>query len=577
MICSRITERRRTFRRVLVSAALFCLLAFFCIGTALAAGEPEFWISPDGTLTPDAITCSKAEDGKYYLMLPAAVDPENLCFGVADGVKFTFRNKTIQTGDSARELKEGDFSVKVNKKGFTMHVMIGSPGLPAVFVTTESGSLKQIESSKANREPGQLVFVGPEGDVQYSGGLEHIKARGNSSMTFAKKNYQIKLEKGADLMGMGKAKKWILTGNYRDKSHLRNRIMMDLADAIGLPYTVKNTPAELYINHEYRGLYLLSEKIEIDDDRINIADLEKATKEINDKSLSEYKLIGKRKATKGSFKAYDIPANPEDITGGYLVEYESYTSRYRDEASAYTTKRGSVLVVKSPEYASREQMTYISGLMQSFENAIKAGDGTDPETGKHYTEIADAESLALKYMIEEISENYDGNSSSQYFFKPADSVSEKFFSGPVWDYDSTFGAYAQPRNAKKVTNPAFLWIAEGDKNAWYPMLWTHQDFRTLVDTLWNERVRTGVEVLLGNKTAEEAGIGSGKLRSIDEYADAIRKSVKMDRIRWPRKSKPSADSAAWTGASFEENVKYLKDYLQKRRDFLDEAWGANAP
>lgn len=571
-----IHSQRCAVRKGLASIALACLMACFCIGFALAAGEPDFWVSPDGSLTPDAVTCSKAEDGKYYLMLPAAVNPEELCFGVADGVKFTFRNKAVQTGDSAKDLKEGDFSVKVNKKSFTLHVMVGSPGLPALFITTESGSLKKIESSKANREPGQMVFVGPEGDVQYSGALEHIKARGNSSMTFAKKNYQIKLEKGTGLMGMGKAKKWILTGNYRDKSHLRNRIMMDLADVIGLPYTVQHTPAELYINHEYRGLYLLSEKIEIDDDRIDIADLEEATKEVNDKPLNEYKSIGKRKATKGSFKAYDIPNNPEDITGGYLVEYESYTSRYRDEPSAYTTKRGSVLVVKSPEYASQEQMTYISGLMQSFENAIKAEDGKDPETGKHYTDIADAESLALKYMIEEISENYDGNSSSQYFFKPADSSSEKFFSGPVWDYDSTFGAYAQPRNAKKVTDPAFLWIAEGDRNAWYPMLWTHQDFRAQVGTLWNDRVRAGVDVLLGKKTAEEAGFGAGKIRSIDEYAEEIKKSVRMDRIRWPRKSKRSADSAAWTGGSFEENIKYLKDYLQKRRDFLDQAWGTYA-
>ena len=187
----------------------------------------------------------------------------------------------------------------------------------------------------------------------------------------------------------------------------------------------------------------------------------------------------------------------------------------------------------------------------------------DPDSGKHYTEIADAESLALKYMIEEISENYDGNSSSQYFYKPADSVSEKIFAGPVWDYDSTFGAYAAKHNAKYVLNPAYLWIANGDRTAWYPALYRHQEFRDLVAELWDERVKGAVEALLGMGEAEG-------IRSIEQWQKAIQDSAAMDRKRWPRPE--VSDTVAQTGGSFEANITFLKDYLTKRYEFLNETW-----
>ena len=551
--------------RLYFPVLLFIVLLGTLLAAAASAAGPEAWISPDGTLTADAITFNKNEGKGYTLYLPGYLKTEDMKFGVAEGVSFTYGSRKIKTGDSAEIIKTGSTQIAIGKQKGSLTVMRGSKGLPAVFVTTESGNLKKIEASKANREPGTCVLRGPDGEVQYDGTLESVKCRGNSSMTFKKKNYQIKLAKSTDLLGMGKAKKWILTGNYRDKSYLRNQVMLDLAAAVGMSYTPGHISAELYINHEYRGLYLFSEKVEIDKDRIAVANLEKATEKLNDNPLDTFKSVGKKKSTKGSYKAYDIPNEPEDITGGYLVEFESYPARYKQEASAYTTRKGNILVVKSPEYASVAQMKYVSSLFQSFENAIMSDSGTDPDTGSHYTEIADADSLALKYMIEEISENYDGNSSSQYFYKPADSVSTKIFAGPVWDYDSTFGSYAAKHNAKYVLNPAHLWIASGDRTAWYPALYRHQDFRSLVASLWEDRVKGAVEVLLGLRES-----ASDTLQSIDQLQKSIQDSAAMDRKRWPRPE--VSDTVAQTGGSFEANVKFLKDFLKKRYDFLNSTW-----
>ena len=550
------------WKSLILSAWILLLCGVFTF--ALAEG-PDFWISPDGTLTADAIALTKNEGRGYTLYLPGFLRTDEMKFGVAEGVSLTYGSRQIKSGDSAGIVKTGDVKVRIGKKELPVTVMRGSAGLPAVFVTTESGTVSKIEAKKTNLEAGTLVLRGPEGDVQYDGALEHIKCRGNSSMTFPKKNYQIKLAEGADLLGMGKAKKWILTGNYRDKSLLRNQITLDLAAAAGLQYTPEHTPAELYINHEYRGLYLFSEKVEINKNRLSLRDLGKETEERNENPLSTYKAAGSYEPTPRRWKGFEIPADPEDITGGYLIEFESYKARYKQEASAYTTRFGNILVVKSPEYASVAQMKYIAGLFQSFENAIMSEDGKDPDSGKHYSQIADPESLALKYMIEEISENYDGNSSSQFFYKPADSVSEKIFAGPAWDYDSAYGAYAAKHNARNVLNPEKLWIAKGGNTAWYPALYRQADFRGLVADIWNGRMKQAVEVLLGLREPETEG-----LQSIDRWQEILKDSAAMDRKRWPRFAK--SNTVAQTGNTFGENVEFLKDYLKKRYEFLNKMW-----
>ena len=95
-------------------------------------------------------------------------------------------------------------------------------------------------------------------------------------------------------------------------------------------------------------------------------------------------------------------------------------------------------------------MEYISGYMQSFEDAIYASDGIDPATGKHYTQLVDLDSLVNKYLIEEVSKNYDGNTSSMFFYKDSDAVDPLMYAGPCWDYDSAYASYAREDNAKRV-------------------------------------------------------------------------------------------------------------------------------
>lgn len=521
-------------------------------------------VETEDELPADAITWYK-KGSKYYLFLPGAVDTDQMRVYFTGVSEITLDGQTLANGDAFSFTPDTAGKLRAAGKVYTIEVMQGAQ-IPALYIQTESGSLKTIEASKANKEKGELLAVDENGNTVYDGALAHIKIRGNMSTRFNKKSYTVKLEKSTNMFGFGKAKKWVLIGNARDKSLLRNQITYNMARYVGLPCTPDCRQVDLYINREYRGAYLFSDKVQISKANVDIFDLEEATEELNEQALSAYSAVGPGLPTIGQYKAYAIPNIPDDITGGYLVEYESYSSRYREEPCAYYTTQKKVIVVKDPDIVSAEQAEYIFGFMQGFENAIFADNGIDPDTGKHYSDYVDMDSLVKKFMIEEVSKNYDGNSSSQYFFKPADSVSEKAFCGPVWDYDSAYGSYGKSENAA-VLSPKGLQQTKASGNTyWWPRLYQKADFRAAVSDAWDNAFAPAIRILLGQETDE-----SGTLLSIGQYAEQLRASADMNFIRWPMKQ-GSANFAS-TGKTYDANIAFLTNFIARRYEFLQKEWG----
>ena len=211
-------------------------------------------------------------------------------------------------------------------------------------------------------------------------------------------------------------------------------------------------------------------------------------------------------------------------------------------------------------------MAYISGLIQAYENAIFADNGTDPSTGKHYTELMDLDSLALKYLLEEVCKNCDGNQSSQYYYKPSDSVSTRMFAGPAWDYDTTFGDYARV-GTRELLNPEGLYLTTRNSSRyWWPQLYAKADFREAVRTRWTDKYLPAMRILCGLEK-DPANI----LHSIADYAEAVRDSAAMNFTLWPMRQ--ASDNIASCGKTFQKNVDYLQNFVEKRMAFLDSEWG----
>ncbi|MCM1173486.1 MAG: CotH kinase family protein [Blautia sp.] len=438
-------------------------------------------------------------------------------------------------------------------------VWMYSENIPAVFIDTESGTAEQINNDKNYREPGYLSVLEADGKSSFELSLAYIKGRGNTSFTeFAKKPFQIKLSDAVPFLGMESARKWIFVSNAADPTLLRNALSRNLADRLGLAQSKEGVFVDLYLNGEYWGNYYVVEKIEIRNNRLDITDLEQLTEIANDETdLSLYET-----AWTDTTKAKQIPKEPGDITGGYLIERD-FDDRFLKEVetngSYFITDAQESFILRSPEYASENQIAYIDEYIQNVENAILASDSLDSATGKYYTDLIDLDSFVRKYLLEEVTANYDGGVASSCFYKDIDAISNKLYAGPVWDYDVTWGntpAYLGHISSSpdRLTRLA----AHSDSSPWFSALYDKPEFYHALTVCYQNEISAYLRTL-----AREY---------VPQLAEMTAASAAMDRMRWEEQYILNEDTA-----SREEEIAFLSDYILKRGAFLDRAWIEQIP
>jgi hypothetical protein len=500
------------------------------------------------------------QEDVYYLFLPGSLKKKklNLTFSGADEIFVD--DKKVSYGDRCR-LKEGSHELRKksskNSVEYSLEVMYTSD-IASVFLETQSGSLEQLHASKENSESGRLTILDSRGHRYFEGEIENLHCRGNSSFEETdKKSYLLKLSQKADLFGMGAAKKWILTANSFDDTLLRNAVAFSIAKMLRLDYTPDVQFVDVYANGRFLGNYLLSEKIEIGKNRINVLDLEKETEALND-GLNPEELeffmepMGRLFSTKG----YLVEKEPEDLTGGYLMEIET-SDRYGLEASGFLTSRMQAVVFESPKYASHAQVAYVSGLYQDFEDAVFSSDGFSPYTGAHYSDYIDVDSFARKYLVEELVKNLDASYTSQFFYKYPDSVSDKFYAGPCWDYDKSIAASGITNDGIDLHDPVGFYAAvqEKDSDLWYA-LYQQEDFRRIVADIFFHELEPQMR-----REAE---------RLIEGYSKEIDASNDCNMLRW--NTFPQTEGLAAKRTMHEGKVAELVTFLDKRLDFLGQEW-----
>ncbi|MBQ9197862.1 MAG: CotH kinase family protein [Clostridia bacterium] len=557
----------------------FILLLIVLFGLPLGAQAREIsrlyvWdggapLPEDGSLPAGAIQWYKRGDTNRYLYLPAGLDAGNLRVRITGADSFTVDGVTVENNTVTNVFVPGE-TVTIANGGSVYHVIVmQSENTASVYLKTQSGKIDWISESKRNHEPGSIYVLDENGKAAFGNDFEYIRVRGNYSFYPYKKSFHIKLNDSAPMLGMPSAKTWLLIASYRDNAMIRNAMTFDLAAAAGMAHTCEYRFAEVYVNTVYYGTYIFCEKIQIQKNRIDVFDLEKATEKLNDKELSKYKRLGTNEYKRNTAKYYDIPNTPEDVSGGYLLQLE-LDERYTSSASGFVTSHGQPVLVKSPEYVSKGQMQYIQSLVQSFENAIWAEDGVDPDTGKHYSEIADMSSLVGKYLVEEITKNVDGNKSSYYLYKYTDDVSDKLFFGPVWDYDIAYGNYtASYYKERNLPSGEGLMTAEDDykRYYWFPRLYQHEDFRQAVKEAYVTRFRPCLEVILGLREPTE---DTGSLLSLSGYEQMLASAADMNFSRW--RTFNDSTFPVKTGADFQENIEFIRQFLSSRLAYLDSLW-----
>ena len=324
------------------------------------------------------------------------------------------------------------------------------------------------------------------------------------------------------------------------------------------------------MNGFYWGTYQICEKIEVDQNRVAINDLGKETQEENPEiDLSECERFGldtiqETWTTPDTILGYQIPGNPEDITGGYLMELE-IGGRYVHEDAGFVTNRNRAVVLQSPKYPSEEQVSYISSLYQEFEDAVYEFDGINKATGKAYYDYIDIESFSKKYLIEEVTKNLDAMITSQYLYKQKDSISTKLFAGPVWDYDSAIGNGVATEDiinengeidyGLDTMSPQGLYAMRDRSDApiWYA-LYYRPEFQEAYKRNYLQ-LRESVLSLINS--------------DIDNLSRQLISSNHMNQIRWNGEIKDATASKE----AFLSSVNEVKQFLKVRILYLDKEWG----
>ena len=545
---------------------ILLVLCLSCMISAAAAEKQTVFSAREAAEISEQVVSRKGKSG-IILSIPGAWDITQIRLSMEGQEAFLLGKNGITVDpqtpvDLTPYLGKKTPVYNTKRKGLGNIIIYHGSKIPALFFTVDAVQMKKVNSSKNEIiQEGHVTVQEADGSLSYDGELTHLKGRGNNTFSYSKKPYEFKLPKKADLAGMGKGKTWILLANYVDVSLLRNQIVLDLSKEIGLPYALDCQQTDVWINGAYNGLYLMTEKVQINKNRINITDLEEKTEAVNDQPLNSYSPFDLKNGFLPIMCGYEIPNDPEDITGGYIAVIEKPHRLNSSRRPGIRTEKQLSVRIKEPTCPSLAQVNYFGKLLNDMHNAILAADGVNPDTGKHYSEYLDITSFARKYLIEEVSKNYDAVSGSQYFFKDSDLVDPLIYAGPSWDYDLSFGNMAS--RGESADGDYMIKLRVGPTNL-YSQLGKHDEFMDQIGNNWREVFRPAAAILLG----EAPATGKSGLRSLDEYSSLLKNSAAMNAARWGNPNIVSAKA----GKDFSSGVKALKTWIRKRIDYLDKRY-----
>ncbi|MEY2877963.1 MAG: hypothetical protein RLZZ15_343 [Verrucomicrobiota bacterium] len=365
-----------------------------------------------------------------------------------------------------------------------------------------------------------------------------MTVRGNFSSAFPKKSYSLSFlddlgrsDPQAPL-GLDRATDWALYAPWStDRTYVRNAFVYALSNRLGR-WAPRTRFVEMFYNQDadgltaadYAGIGVLTDRLKIDNHRIDIANL-----------------------------SPDDNTAP-DITGGYIIKFDpvpdpAHYTFITDRGNP--SAAGTAVVIDTPaaDSLTPAQRTYIRGYLQTMENALYADDAAEFRT-RTYLDYIDLPSWVDHHLLEVFSGNVDGLYRSEYFTKDRGG---KLVAGPVWDFDSSLGN-GDPRGADPRT-----WQTGGGievwNYAWFGKITGDPEFMQAWVDRWQSLRRD--QLLTANLTA----LADSLAAQIGTAAAA------RDAARWP-------NNASQYPGGFLGEVAHLKDWLTARAAWIDEQFVA---
>ena len=305
--------------------------------------------------------------------------------------------------------------------------------IPELTITTTDPSIAEIPSKDYYLE-GTLAVNGRGGYEDYTGKTE-VKGRGNSTWGYPKKPYRLKLNKKAEICGLGKAKNYVLLANHLDPTLMLNSVAFKIGRLLELPFTNHAIPVDVVLNGIYKGSYLLTEQIEVKENRVDL-----------------------------------------DENNSVMWELDSY---WDDEPKFKSTAFNLPVMVKDPDLTT-EQFEYWK---KDF-NAFTTQFAKEPLEGNSYVDMIDIESVAKFLITFNLVHNMEINHPKSVFLHKEGNG--KYVMGPIWDFDWAYDYEGTSNHFGRYNTPLFSSSMNGVGTAFFQRFLQDSRVKAIYKRTWQD-------------------------------------------------------------------------------------------
>jgi len=358
-----------------------------------------------------------------------------------------------------------------------------------------------------------------------------IRGRGNTTWGVPKKPYSVDLVTSggsgmtARLLDMPSGEEWCLLAFWHDRSLMRIPLAMHLGQQMdGIYWTPKLRYVELWLNGEYRGLYCLSERIERENNKLNVARL--------------------------SSSAAD--QREPNITGGYIFEAstpDKLNEREREVQFRSSTDINFTFKYPKPHNITPAQRQWAINYINEFESVLWDENlYKDPVNG--YMKYINVPSFIDWTILHELSKGVD-NLFHASVFAHKDRNDKLNMSAP-WDYDLSFG------NSGVFSEDA-NWVKS---HRWFYRLHRDENYAKQYNERYDE-LQTLFEKI--------PAILQANYRQLEESG-----AVEREITKWPQilREYRSNDNLV-TAKHYKAHVQYLSEWTMSRNNWCLIALGMN--
>ena len=399
--------------------------------------------------------------------------------------------------------QNGDSVVVSLADGSSETITVMQSELPSLYIALDGVTLDTVHQDKSVKYAGTAVTLtdtaNEENDLHVTNAT--FKGRGNSSwVCYEKKGYQIKFDKKTSVLGMAKAKKWVLLANASDDSMMRNKLSFSLADQLGMTYVPHSAFVDLWINGEYRGTYLVCEKVELGTTRLNLNDPKGVLMEQDE-----------------AFYASEDIWIENHSTGKHFVVKESVTE-------------------DDPALLQEAVKDFDDAL-----NAVMAYMATTPNetiTLDALSRYIDVDSFLQYYLVNEFTLNRESSTTSFYWYK--DGEQDVLHLGPVWDFDTCMGNDLKSEDSYRTAH-----------------IYNHIVFQRLLSI-------PAVRDELGKLRETHAAAFGAMDENVNSLYGLLQASAAMNYTRWDDLKGGFSGKGTYFAGTYQEAKENLRTWLEKR-------------